>query len=103
MRSRTSNGHYIMHPKRGVQGFLDSNYQFSSCSIKNMSISLASLSRFGRACLTPPPASVCGNGVIEGWEECDCGENYDGKQDNTKPLIYVASHPEKAEGENHAA
>ena len=76
MRSHSSNGHYIMHPNKGVQGFLESNYQFSSCSIKNISISLASLKSFGRQCMGQVPASVCGNGLIEAWEECDCGEDY---------------------------
>jgi len=77
LRNELSNGHYIMHPKRGVQGFLDTNYQFSACTIKNISITLESLGRHGRNCfLSPPPASVCGNGVIEAWEECDCGKDY---------------------------
>ena len=78
-----------MHPNRGVQGFLGSNFQFSSCSIKNISISLASLKKFGRQCFNQVPASTCGNGLTEGWEECDCGEDFD----DCDNCCFPANHP----------
>ena len=28
-------------------------------------------------CLKTVPQHICGNGILEAWEECDCGENYE--------------------------
>ena len=37
------------------------------------------------------PPNVCGNGLLESWEECDCGEDYeDCGLDN---CCYPANHP----------
>ena len=93
LKSRTSNGHYIMHPNKGVGGYLKSNFQFSPCSVRNISITLASLPRFGRDCLTTPPASVCGNGIIEAWEECDCGGDYETCDEAGDACCFPANHP----------
>ncbi len=34
------------------------------------------------------PLSVCGNGVVEGWEECDCGED---ESDCTEKCCFPAN------------
>ena len=39
------------------------------------------------------PISVCGNGIVEGWEECDCGVNEEECSDNK--CCHPADHPEK--------
>lgn len=65
-------GAYLMH-WQGPKGFHESNYELSSCSVRNISLALKMLARDNRDCLTPVPISTCGNGILEGWEECDCG------------------------------
>jgi hypothetical protein len=44
-------GYYVMHPMGGLNGFLDTNYQFSDCSIKNISLTMAALKTLSRNCL----------------------------------------------------
>ena len=110
-----------MHP-RGVKRFLESNYEFSPCSIANISSALTALGKFQRNCLKDGkykwnhdfdykyqitmlddfaiifnvfsyevPQHVCGNGILEAWEECDCGEDYeDCALDN---CCYPGNHP----------
>lgn len=85
-------GYFVMHPRGGLNGFLDNNYQFSECSIKNISITMASLETFDRNCLLQVPASICGNGLVEAWEECDCGANDEECQPDK--CCYPSNHPE---------
>ena len=40
------------------------------------------------------PASVCGNGLVEGWEECDCGE--DEAECSMDKCCFPANHPDNA-------
>lgn len=40
------------------------------------------------------PASVCGNGLVEAWEECDCGS--DETECSTDKCCYPADHPDNA-------
>ena len=35
------------------------------------------------------PNNVCGNGIVESWEECDCGET---KRDCQDKCCYAADH-----------
>ena len=35
------------------------------------------------------PNNVCGNGIVESWEECDCGET---KRDCRDKCCYAADH-----------
>ena len=62
-------GHYLMHPS-GSLGLRPNNMKMSRCSSANISSVLSG----PRACWREERTSgVCGNGVVEGWEECDCG------------------------------
>ena len=62
-------GHYLMH-KTGSLGLRRNNMMFSLCSSANISLVLSSPRL---TCWREEETSLCGNGVVEGWEECDCG------------------------------
>eukprot|EP00127_Corallochytrium_limacisporum_P007278 Clim_evm19s246 gene=Clim_evmTU19s246 len=66
-------GNYIMHDK-ATDGDLPNNNKFSPCSITTMWSVIESKSS---ACFIEPPEAVCGNGIVETGEDCDCGTTTD--------------------------
>ncbi|KAG0226711.1 Metallo-peptidase family M12-domain-containing protein [Mortierella sp. GBAus27b] len=72
---------YIMNPSESVP-----TNQFSSCSIKSICSTIKSSAG---SCLKPPgtrstqssEANICGNGLKEAGEECDCGSPQDCAKD----------------------
>ena len=46
-------GYFVMHRMGGLNGFLDNNYQFSDCSVKNISLTMVALKTLDRNCLQP--------------------------------------------------
>ncbi|XP_028399321.1 disintegrin and metalloproteinase domain-containing protein 10-like [Dendronephthya gigantea] len=63
-----SGGNYIMFPK-ATSGTESNNRKFSECSRDYISDVLQKKS----GCFEESGAAICGNQVIEGDEECDCG------------------------------
>ena len=66
-------GNYIMY-SRATPGSKMNNYKFSSCSITSINsvLNLKARSQF-LGCFQDVPKSLCGNGIVEADEECDCG------------------------------
>ncbi|CAI7994882.1 Disintegrin and metalloproteinase domain-containing protein 10 [Geodia barretti] len=64
-----SSGNYIMYPS-ATDGSRPNNNRFSECSVKDMG---ATIENNGGCFLKRPSQQECGNGVVEGDEECDCG------------------------------
>ncbi|XP_077419472.1 disintegrin and metalloproteinase domain-containing protein 10 isoform X1 [Vanacampus margaritifer] len=62
-------GNYIMYA-RATSGDKINNNKFSSCSIGNMSAVLAVKKD---DCFVVSGEPICGNGIVETGEECDCG------------------------------
>ncbi|KAF4532474.1 hypothetical protein B566_EDAN003050 [Ephemera danica] len=69
-------GNFIMFA-RATSGDKRNNNKFSPCSLQAISPVLANKARSTRGCFTEPQAAICGNGVVEPGEECDCGWEQD--------------------------
>uniref|UniRef100_A0A8C6WV40 Disintegrin and metalloproteinase domain-containing protein 10 n=1 Tax=Neogobius melanostomus TaxID=47308 RepID=A0A8C6WV40_9GOBI len=62
-------GNYIMYA-RATSGDKLNNNKFSICSIRNVS---AVLMKKKDSCFVVSGQPICGNGLVEAGEECDCG------------------------------
>lgn len=65
-------GNFIMFA-RATSGDKRNNNRFSPCSLTSIDPVLNTKARSPRGCFTEPQVSLCGNGVVEDGEECDCG------------------------------
>jgi len=87
-----ADGNYIMFA-RATSGDKKNNNQFSPCSLKSINSVLGFKARSETGCFTEPQNAICGNGVVETGEECDCGWEEDCKEKccypmRTHPLPY---------------
>lgn len=58
---------------RATSGDKKNNNKFSPCSLRQINSVLNSKARDSKGCFTEPQKAICGNGVVEIGEECDCG------------------------------
>ncbi|KAK0183166.1 hypothetical protein PV327_001233 [Microctonus hyperodae] len=65
-------GNFIMFA-RATSGDKRNNNRFSPCSLNAINPVLNTKARSPKGCFAEPQASLCGNGVVEVGEECDCG------------------------------
>jgi len=65
-------GNYIMFA-RATSGDKFNNKRFSPCSLKSINKVLQVKARGPKGCFNEPEIAICGNGVVEDGEECDCG------------------------------
>ncbi|KAI4483296.1 hypothetical protein M0804_008351 [Polistes exclamans] len=65
-------GNFIMFA-RATSGDKRNNNRFSPCSLNAINPVLNSKARSPKGCFTEPQVSLCGNGVVEDGEQCDCG------------------------------
>lgn len=66
-------GNYIMFA-RATSGDKKNNRAFSPCSLKSVREVLTAKARGTVVgCFKEPKQALCGNGVVEQGEECDCG------------------------------
>ncbi|XP_018321320.1 disintegrin and metalloproteinase domain-containing protein 10 [Agrilus planipennis] len=65
-------GNFIMFA-RATSGDKKNNNKFSQCSINSINPVLNFKARSSKGCFAEPQKSICGNGVVEEGEECDCG------------------------------
>ncbi|KAK9504096.1 hypothetical protein O3M35_010513 [Rhynocoris fuscipes] len=77
-------GNFIMFA-RATSGDKKNNNKFSPCSLNSINPVLNSKARSPKGCFTEPQAAICGNGVVESGEQCDCGWEEDCKEDCCYP------------------
>ncbi|KAJ7311314.1 hypothetical protein JRQ81_006930 [Phrynocephalus forsythii] len=80
------NGNYIMYA-RATSGDKLNNNKFSNCSIRNIS---QVLEKKRNNCFVESGQPICGNGLVEQGEQCDCGYSDQCKDD----CCYDANQPE---------
>uniref|UniRef100_A0A8C4GYT3 Disintegrin and metalloproteinase domain-containing protein 10 n=1 Tax=Dicentrarchus labrax TaxID=13489 RepID=A0A8C4GYT3_DICLA len=69
LQDKKERGNYIMYA-RATSGDKLNNNKFSICSIRNIS---AVLTKKRDDCFVESGQPICGNGLVEEGEECDCG------------------------------
>ncbi|XP_076396323.1 disintegrin and metalloproteinase domain-containing protein 10 isoform X3 [Megachile rotundata] len=65
-------GNFIMFA-RATSGDKRNNNRFSPCSLLSINPVLNAKARSSKGCFAEPQNAICGNGVVEDGEECDCG------------------------------
>ncbi|XP_039290316.1 disintegrin and metalloproteinase domain-containing protein 10 isoform X2 [Nilaparvata lugens] len=65
-------GNFIMFA-RATSGDKKNNNKFSPCSLNSINPVLNVKARSPKGCFTEPQAAICGNGVVDPGEQCDCG------------------------------
>ncbi|KAG7191160.1 hypothetical protein KM043_007181 [Ampulex compressa] len=65
-------GNFIMFA-RATSGDKRNNNRFSPCSLVSINPVLNAKARSTKGCFAEPQTAICGNGVVEEDEECDCG------------------------------
>ncbi|XP_075149699.1 kuzbanian-like isoform X1 [Haematobia irritans] len=78
-------GNFIMFA-RATSGDKKNNNKFSPCSLKSIEPVLNAKARSTKGCFTEPQSSICGNGVVEPGEQCDCGWEEDCKDSCCFPM-----------------
>uniref|UniRef100_A0A672GHP2 Disintegrin and metalloproteinase domain-containing protein 10 n=1 Tax=Salarias fasciatus TaxID=181472 RepID=A0A672GHP2_SALFA len=69
LQEKKEQGNYIMYA-RATSGDKLNNNKFSICSIRNIS---AVLTKKRDDCFVESGQPICGNGLVEAGEQCDCG------------------------------
>ncbi|KAI9584735.1 hypothetical protein GQX74_006630 [Glossina fuscipes] len=87
-------GNYIMFA-RATSGDKKNNNKFSPCSLKSIEPVLNAKARSPKGCFTEPQTSICGNGVVEPGEQCDCGWEEDCKDSCCFPMSRHSRSDEK--------
>ncbi|KAM4744814.1 disintegrin and metalloproteinase domain-containing protein 10 [Anableps anableps] len=85
-QGKKERGNFIMYA-RATSGDKINNNKFSSCSIHNIS---AVLKKKRDLCFVESGQPICGNGLVENGEQCDCGYSSDCKD----PCCYNADEEE---------
>ncbi|CAH1155155.1 unnamed protein product [Phaedon cochleariae] len=83
-------GNFIMFA-RATSGDKKNNNHFSPCSLKSINPVLNFKARSTKGCFTEPKGAICGNGVVEEGEECDCGWEEDCRDQCCFPMRRYAS------------
>ncbi|KAG5872426.1 hypothetical protein JTB14_038189 [Gonioctena quinquepunctata] len=83
-------GNFIMFA-RATSGDKKNNNRFSPCSLKSINPVLNFKARSPKGCFTEPKAAICGNGVVEEGEECDCGWEEDCRDQCCFPMRRYAT------------
>ncbi|XP_068228100.1 LOW QUALITY PROTEIN: uncharacterized protein Kul [Palaemon carinicauda] len=78
-------GNYIMYA-RATSGDKQNNNKFSPCSLRQINSVLNSKARDTKGCFTQPQLAICGNGVVENGEDCDCGWEEDCEETCCYPM-----------------
>ncbi|GAA6230881.1 disintegrin and metalloproteinase domain-containing protein 10 isoform X1 [Lates japonicus] len=77
LQDKKEQGNYIMYA-RATSGDKLNNNKFSICSIRNIS---AVLTKKRDQCFVESGQPICGNGLVEDGEQCDCGYSDQCKDD----------------------